>query len=78
MKGFSERQVRQAETLVKYYFEIEYIKGINNTKADILNKNTKLQSSEKLLDAMLYINKNRRIRYNYLKLAVVYEVFILN
>ena len=28
--------------LIKYYFKIEYIKGINNTKVDILNKKIKL------------------------------------
>ena len=28
--------------LVEYYFKIKYIKGINNTKADILSKKAKL------------------------------------
>ena len=28
--------------LVKYYFKIKYIKGINNIKADILNKKVEL------------------------------------
>ena len=28
--------------LVEYYFEIEYIKGINNIKADALSKKVKL------------------------------------
>ena len=28
--------------LIKYYFKIKYIKGINNAKADTLNKKTKL------------------------------------
>ena len=28
--------------LAKYYFKIKYIKGINNIKADILNKKAKL------------------------------------
>ena len=28
--------------LVKYYFKIEYIKGTDNTKADIFNKKTEL------------------------------------
>ena len=27
---------------------------------------------------MLYINKDRKIRYNYLKLVAVYKVLILN
>ena len=28
--------------LVKYYFKIKYIKGIDNIKADILNKKVEL------------------------------------
>ena len=28
--------------LIKYYFKIKYIKGINNTRADILNKKAEL------------------------------------
>ena len=59
--------------LAKYYFEIEYIKGINNTKADIFSKKTELQSSEKLLNIILRINKDRKIRYNYLKLIVIHK-----
>jgi len=28
--------------LIKYYFEIEYIKGINNTKVDIFSRKVEL------------------------------------
>ena len=28
--------------LIEYYFEIEYVKGIDNIKADILNKKAEL------------------------------------
>jgi len=28
--------------LIKYYFEIEYIKGIDNIKVDIFNRKVKL------------------------------------
>ena len=30
------------EILIKYYFKIKYIKGINNIKADTLNKKAEL------------------------------------
>ena len=30
-KELNRRQVQWAETLAEYYFEIEYIKGSNNT-----------------------------------------------
>ena len=32
----------RAEILIKYYFEIKYIKGIDNIKADILSRKVKL------------------------------------
>ena len=50
---------------------------MDNTKADTLNKKIKLQSSKKPLDAILRIDKNSKIKYNYLKLVVVYKVLEL-
>ena len=35
------------EMLTKYHFEIKHVKGLNNAKADILNKKKKLQSNKK-------------------------------
>ena len=63
--------------LVKYYFKIKYIKGTNNTKADTLSRKAELQGSKKPLDAILRIDKNSKIKYNHLKLAVVYKVLEL-
>ena len=37
IKELNKRQVQWAETLVKYYFKIKYIKGSNNIQADILS-----------------------------------------
>ena len=78
IKELNHRQVKWAEILVKYYFKIEHIKGTNNTRVDAFNKKVKLQGSEKLLNVMLFMDKNERIRYNYLKLAVTHEAPILN
>ena len=64
--------------LTEYYFEIKYIKGIDNIKANILNRKAELQSGEKLLDIILYINKDGKIRYNKPKLVVVHKALILN
>ena len=41
-KELNQRQVRQAEKLIKYYFKIKYIKGTKNIKADALSKKTEL------------------------------------
>jgi hypothetical protein len=41
-KELNWRQVRWAEILTKYYFEIKYIKSTDNARADILNKKIKL------------------------------------
>ena len=37
IKELNRRQVYQVEILVKYYFEIKYIKGSNNIRVDILS-----------------------------------------
>jgi hypothetical protein len=75
-KELNQRQVRWAEILAKYYFEIKYIKGIDNIRVDALSRKAELQSKEKLLSVMLCINKNRKIRYNYLQILAVYKVLI--
>jgi len=52
--------------LVEYYFEIKYIKGIDNARVDILSRKAELQDKEKIKGVILRIDNNRRIRYNYL------------
>ena len=42
IKELNCRQVKWVKILVKYYFEIEHIKGIDNARVDILNKKTEL------------------------------------
>ena len=51
---------------------------MDNIRIDIFSKKAELQGSMKLLDAMLCIDKDRKIRYNYLKLTAVHEVLIVN
>ena len=41
-KELNQRQVRQVEILAEYYFEIQYIKGIENARADALSRKAKL------------------------------------
>ena len=55
--------------LIEYYYEIKYIKGIDNARADIFSKKAELQGGEKPLDVMLRLDKDGKIRYNYLQLA---------
>ena len=57
--------------LIEYYFKIQYTKEIENVRVNILNRKAKLQNSKKLLGAMLRQNKDRLIRYNYLKLTAI-------
>ena len=63
--------------LIKYHFEIKYVKGTDNIRADTLSKKIKLQDNKKPLDAILRIDKNGKIKYNYLKLVAVYKVLEL-
>ena len=62
--------------LVEYYFKIKYIKGIDNIRVDALSRKVELQSSKKPLDAILRLNKDRKIRYNYLQLVGIYKVLV--
>jgi len=52
--------------LAEYYFKIKYIKGTNNIRVDIFNKKAKLEDNKKVKGAILRIDNNRKIRYNYL------------
>jgi len=42
IKELNQRQVRWAEMLTEYYFEIQYTKGIDNVQADALSRKAKL------------------------------------
>ena len=42
---------------------------MDNTRADALSKKAELQGGKKLLDVILRLNKDGKIRYNYLQLA---------
>ena len=41
-KELNQKQVRQAEELIEYYFKIKYTKRTKNAKADTLNKKAEL------------------------------------
>ena len=56
--------------LIEYYFKIQYTKGTKNIRADALSRKAKLQSNKKLLGVILRKDKDRLIRYNYLKIIV--------
>ena len=59
------------EILLEYYFKIKYIKGTDNARVNTLSWKTELQGLEKLSGAILKLHENGKIRYNYLKLAVM-------
>ena len=67
-KELNQRQVRQAEILIEYYFKIQYTKGIENTRVNALSRKAKLQNNKKLLGAILRKDKDGLIRYNYPKI----------
>jgi hypothetical protein len=41
-KELNQRQIRWVEILIKYYFKIKYIKGINNIRVDTLSRKAEL------------------------------------
>jgi len=52
--------------LVEYYFKIKYIKGIDNVKINILSRKVELQNNKKVKGVILKMDKDRKIKYNYL------------
>ena len=52
--------------LIKYYFKIKYIKDINNAKINIFNRKAELQNNKKIKEVILKMDKDGKIRYNYL------------
>ena len=70
-KKLNHRQVRQAEMLTEYYFEIQHTKGTKNARVDALSRKAELHNNKKPLGAMLRKDKDGLIRYNYLKLAAI-------
>ncbi len=76
IKELNRRQVRQVEILTEYYFEIEYISGIDNTRANALNRKVELQGGKKLLDTVLRLDEDGKIRYNYPQLVGTHEVLV--
>ena len=52
--------------LAEYYFKIKYIKGIDNTRVDALSRKAELQGNQKVKGAILKMDKDSKIRYNYL------------
>ena len=63
--------------LIKYYFEIQYTKGIENARADALSRKAELQNNKKLLGAILRKDKDGLIRYNYPKIVATQEYKLL-
>jgi len=54
--------------LIKYYFKIKHVKGLDNTKANILSRKKELQSNNKVLKALLKLKENGKIWYNHSQL----------
>ena len=65
MKELNRRQVKQAEIFIEYYFKIKYVNGINNERVNAFNRKAELQGGEKPLGAILRLNKDKKVRYNY-------------
>jgi len=51
---------------VEYYFKIKHIKGTDNARVDILSRKVKLQDNKKVKRVILRIDKDGKIKYNYL------------
>jgi len=52
--------------LAEYYFKIKHIKGIDNARVDTLSRKAELQDNKKVKGVILRIDKDGKIKYNYL------------
>jgi len=52
--------------LAKYYFKIKYIKGTDNIKANVFSRKAELQDNKKVKGVILRMDKDGKIKYNYL------------
>jgi len=59
-------QVKWAKILAEYYFKIKYIKGTDNARVDILSRKVELQDDKKVKGAILRMDEDSKIKYNYL------------
>ena len=75
-KELNYRQVKQAEMLIEYHFQIQHTKGTKNARVDALSRKAELQNNKKLLGGILRKDKDRLIRYNYPKIIVTREEII--
>jgi len=66
IKELNQWQVRWAKILVKYYFKIKHMKGIDNARVDIFSRKAELQGKEKVKGVILRKDEDGKIRYNYL------------
>jgi transposase InsO family protein len=72
-KELNRRQVRWAEELAEYHFEIEHTKGTENARADALSRKTELQGDKSVSGAILRMDTDGRIRYNHPQLKATSE-----
>src|SRR6266567_7270002 len=66
IKELNQKQVRWAEILSKYHFKIKHINRKDNKRVDILSRRAELQKNKKPSGVILRLNKDRKVRYNYL------------
>jgi len=52
--------------LAEYYFKIKYIKGTDNVRVDTFNRKVELQDNKKVKGAILRMDEDGKIKYNYL------------
>jgi len=59
--------------LAEYHFKIEYIKGIDNARVDALSRKVELQENKKVKGVILKMDKDGKIKYNYLQLTATHK-----
>jgi len=73
IKELNWKQVRWAEMLIKYHFEIKHVKGSDNAKANALSRKEELQGNNKMPETLFKENSDGKIKYNHPQLSGTYK-----
>ena len=77
-KKLNQRQIRWSEILIKYNFQIFYMKGLENGRANILSRKPKYYENKKYVSYIILIVEKLGLEYNKPQLTATIKLEINN
>ena len=78
IKKLNWRQTRWLEILIKYNFQIFYVKGLENEKANALSRKSEYYENKKYVFHVILITRELGLEYNKPQLAAIVKLEINN